>query len=103
MDNPFKMSKYLKIIQQATFSYFKGQMVGKGTFPELLQSGIDFASLLKSGEEEQSPTQDGQLIKSARIRTFSQSSVWSQDSSVQSQKEGATDALLVSRKFYCFY
>ncbi|XP_069614144.1 ATP-binding cassette sub-family C member 4 isoform X2 [Ranitomeya imitator] len=71
----------------------EGQMVGKGTFPELLQSGIDFASLLKSGEEEQSPTQDGQLIKPSRNRTFSQSSVWSQDSSAQSQKEGATDAL----------
>ncbi|KAG9492165.1 ATP-binding cassette sub-family C member 4 [Eleutherodactylus coqui] len=71
----------------------EGQMVGKGTFPELLQSGVDFASLLKSGEEEQSPTGDGPLIKSSRNRTFSQSSVWSQDSSVQSQKEGATDAL----------
>ncbi|XP_077153270.1 ATP-binding cassette sub-family C member 4 isoform X1 [Ranitomeya variabilis] len=71
----------------------EGQMVGKGTFPELLQSGVDFASLLKSGEEEQSPTQDGQLIKPSRNRTFSQSSVWSQDSSAQSQKEGATDAL----------
>ncbi|XP_075708502.1 ATP-binding cassette sub-family C member 4 isoform X1 [Rhinoderma darwinii] len=70
----------------------EGQMVGKGTFPELLQSGIDFASLLKSGEEEQSPTQDGQ-IKSPRNRTFSQSSAWSQDSSVQSQKEGAADVL----------
>ncbi|XP_069811868.1 ATP-binding cassette sub-family C member 4-like, partial [Dendropsophus ebraccatus] len=71
----------------------EGQMVGKGTFSELLQSGVDFASLLKSGEEEQSTTQDGQLIKSSRNRTFSQSSVWSQDSTVQSQKEGATDAL----------
>ncbi|XP_040281246.1 multidrug resistance-associated protein 4 [Bufo bufo] len=72
----------------------EGQMVGKGTFSELLQSGVDFASLLKSGEEEQSPTQDGPLVKkSARNRTFSESSVWSQDSSVQSQKEGVTDAL----------
>ncbi|KAM8976173.1 ATP-binding cassette sub-family C member 4 [Pelodytes ibericus] len=71
----------------------EGQMVGKGTFPELLQSGVDFASLLKSGEDEQSPTVDGPLIKPSRIRTFSQSSVWSQESSVQSQKEGATDAL----------
>ncbi|XP_056411570.1 ATP-binding cassette sub-family C member 4 isoform X4 [Hyla sarda] len=71
----------------------EGQMVGKGTFPELLQSGVDFASLLKSGEEEQSPTQDGLLIKTSRNRTFSQSSVWSQDSSAQSQKEGATDTL----------
>ncbi|XP_063809091.1 ATP-binding cassette sub-family C member 4 [Pseudophryne corroboree] len=71
----------------------EGKMVGKGTFPELLQSGVDFASLLKSGDDEQSPTQDGQLIKLSRNRTFSQSSVWSQDSSVQSHKEGATDSL----------
>ncbi|XP_075056002.1 ATP-binding cassette sub-family C member 4 isoform X1 [Mixophyes fleayi] len=71
----------------------EGQMVGKGTFSELLQSGVDFASLLKSGDDEQSSNQDGQLIKSSRIRTFSQSSVWSQDSSLQSHKEGATDSL----------
>ncbi|KAM9321307.1 ATP-binding cassette sub-family C member 4 [Gastrophryne carolinensis] len=69
----------------------EGHMVGKGTFPELLQSGIDFASLLKSGEEEQ--TQEGQLVKSPRIRTFSQSSVWSQESSAQSQKDGVADSL----------
>lgn len=72
---------------------FKGQMVGKGTFAELLQSGVDFASLLKNGEEE---LPEGQLVKSSRIRTFSQSSVWSQESSVQSQKEGAADTLPVS-------
>ncbi|XP_053311343.1 ATP-binding cassette sub-family C member 4 [Spea bombifrons] len=71
----------------------EGRMVGKGTFPELLQSGVDFASLLKSGDDEQSPTQDGQLIRSSRIRTFSQSSVWSQDSSAPSQKEGVSDVL----------
>ncbi|KAE8625965.1 hypothetical protein XENTR_v10006453 [Xenopus tropicalis] len=71
----------------------EGRMVGKGTFQELLQSGIDFASLLKSEEEEQSQSQEGQLIKSSRNRTFSQSSVWSQDSTVQSHKEGATDNL----------
>ncbi|XP_063281818.1 ATP-binding cassette sub-family C member 4 [Pelobates fuscus] len=70
----------------------EGQMVGKGTFTELLHSGVDFASLLKSGDDEQSPT-DGQMIKSSRIRTFSQSSVWSQESSVQSQKEGTSDTL----------
>ncbi|XP_073470478.1 ATP-binding cassette sub-family C member 4 isoform X2 [Aquarana catesbeiana] len=68
----------------------EGQMVGKGTFAELLQSGVDFASLLKNGEEE---LPEGQLVKSSRIRTFSQSSVWSQESSVQSQKEGAADTL----------
>nr|DBA33080.1 TPA: hypothetical protein GDO54_000812 [Pyxicephalus adspersus] len=70
----------------------EGQMVGKGTFPELLQSGVDFASLLKSREED-SQNSEGQLVKSSRNRTFSQSSVWSQESSVQSQKEGGADTL----------
>ncbi|KAM4699820.1 ATP-binding cassette sub-family C member 4 [Discoglossus pictus] len=67
----------------------EGQMVGKGSFPELLQSGVDFASLLKSGEDEQ----ENQLVKSSRNRTFSQSSVMSEDSSVQSHKDGNTDHL----------
>ncbi|KAG8452202.1 hypothetical protein GDO86_004119 [Hymenochirus boettgeri] len=71
----------------------EGQMVGKGTFQDLLKSGIDFASLLKSGEDEQTPNQEGHQIKSSRNRTFSQSSVWSQESSVQSHKEGTTDSL----------
>ncbi|XP_073203967.1 ATP-binding cassette sub-family C member 4 isoform X4 [Lepidochelys kempii] len=69
-----------------------GKMVGKGTYSEFLSSGIDFASLLKKNEEvEQSPIPGISTMKLARNRTFSQSSVWSQDSLVQSQKDGAIE------------
>ncbi|XP_074845315.1 ATP-binding cassette sub-family C member 4 isoform X2 [Carettochelys insculpta] len=72
----------------------EGKMVGKGTYSEFLSSGIDFASLLKKNEEdEQSLIPETPTMKLARNRTFSQSSVWSQDSSVQSQKDGATEQL----------
>uniref|UniRef100_A0A8C3ILS1 Multidrug resistance-associated protein 4 n=1 Tax=Chrysemys picta bellii TaxID=8478 RepID=A0A8C3ILS1_CHRPI len=70
----------------------EGKMVGKGTYSEFLSSGIDFASLLKKNEEvEQSPIPGISTMTSARNRTFSQSSVWSQDSLVQSQKDGAVE------------
>ncbi|NWH79683.1 MRP4 protein, partial [Piaya cayana] len=69
-----------------------GKMVGKGTYSEFLRSGIDFASLLKKDEEvEQSSVPGTPNLKSARSRTFSESSVWSQDSSVHSQKDGAVE------------
>ncbi|XP_053563814.1 ATP-binding cassette sub-family C member 4 [Bombina bombina] len=65
----------------------EGKMVGKGSFPDLLKSGLDFTSLLKSEDDEQ----ENQLVKPSRNRTFSQSSVMSEDSSVQSHKDGTTD------------
>ncbi|NXO04289.1 MRP4 protein, partial [Rhinopomastus cyanomelas] len=69
-----------------------GKMVGKGTYSEFLRSGIDFASLLKKDEEVEQPSVPGTPnLKSARSRTFSESSVWSQDSSVHSQKDGAVE------------
>uniref|UniRef100_A0A8C0IGK9 ATP binding cassette subfamily C member 4 n=1 Tax=Bubo bubo TaxID=30461 RepID=A0A8C0IGK9_BUBBB len=69
-----------------------GKMVGKGTYAEFLRSGIDFASLLKKDEEvEQLSVPGTPNLKSARSRTFSESSVWSQDSSVHSQKDGAVE------------
>uniref|UniRef100_A0A8C4VPV4 Multidrug resistance-associated protein 4 n=1 Tax=Gopherus evgoodei TaxID=1825980 RepID=A0A8C4VPV4_9SAUR len=75
----------------------EGKMVGKGTYSEFLNSGIDFASLLKKNEEvEQSPIPGIPTMKSARNRTFSQSSVWSQDSLVQSQKDGTTEPLVTA-------
>ncbi|EMP29737.1 Multidrug resistance-associated protein 4 [Chelonia mydas] len=75
----------------------EGKMVGKGTYSEFLSSGIDFASLLKKNEEvEQSPIPGISTMKLARNRTFSQSSVWSQDSLVQSQKDGAIEQPPVS-------
>ncbi|NXF22407.1 MRP4 protein, partial [Rhodinocichla rosea] len=70
-----------------------GKMVGKGTYAEFLKSGIDFASLLKKDEEvvEQLSVPGTPNLKSARNRTFSESSVLSQDSSVHSQKDGAVE------------
>ncbi|NXT80894.1 MRP4 protein, partial [Zapornia atra] len=69
-----------------------GKMVGKGTYSEFLRSGIDFASLLKKDEEvEQLSVPGTPNLKSARSRTFSESSVWSQDSSAHSQKDGAVE------------
>ncbi|XP_029460595.1 multidrug resistance-associated protein 4 [Rhinatrema bivittatum] len=71
----------------------EGQVAGKGTYSELLQSGVDFASLLKqNGEDEQLTIPDNPVIK-LRNRTFSQSSLWSMDSSVHSQKDGVADNL----------
>ncbi|NXA67055.1 MRP4 protein, partial [Mohoua ochrocephala] len=70
-----------------------GKMVGKGTYAEFLRSGIDFASLLKKDEEvaEQLSVPGTPNVKSARNRTFSESSVLSQDLSVHSQKDGAVE------------
>ncbi|RLW07898.1 hypothetical protein DV515_00003888 [Chloebia gouldiae] len=60
---------------------------------EFLRSGIDFASLLKKDEEvvEQLSVPGTPNLKSARNRTFSESSVLSQDSSIHSQKDGAME------------
>lgn len=73
-------------------------MVGKGTYAEFMRSGIDFASLLKKDEEvvEQLSVPGTPNLKSARNRTFSESSVLSQDSSVHSQKDGAVEQPPVS-------
>ncbi|XP_053792269.1 ATP-binding cassette sub-family C member 4 isoform X3 [Vidua macroura] len=70
-----------------------GKMVGKGTYAEFLRSGIDFASLLKKDEEvvEQLSVPGTPNLKSARNRTFSESSVLSQDSAAHSQKDGAVE------------
>uniref|UniRef100_A0A8B9MCZ2 ATP binding cassette subfamily C member 4 n=1 Tax=Accipiter nisus TaxID=211598 RepID=A0A8B9MCZ2_9AVES len=74
-----------------------GKMVGKGTYSEFLRSGIDFASLLKKEEEVEQPSVPGTPnLKSARSRTFSESSVWSQDSSAHSQKDGAAENALAA-------
>uniref|UniRef100_A0A3P9MLX9 ATP-binding cassette, sub-family C (CFTR/MRP), member 4 n=1 Tax=Oryzias latipes TaxID=8090 RepID=A0A3P9MLX9_ORYLA len=65
----------------------EGHMVARGTYTELLQSGVDFASLLKKEEEEE----EQQLLPkdfSARERSLSQISALSQTSSVQSVKDG---------------
>lgn len=64
-------------------------MVAKGTYTELLQSGVDFASLLKKNEEEEQQQQPPTPQDfPARGRTLSQISALSQTSSIQSGKDG---------------
>uniref|UniRef100_A0A8C6VHL5 Multidrug resistance-associated protein 4 n=1 Tax=Naja naja TaxID=35670 RepID=A0A8C6VHL5_NAJNA len=67
----------------------EGKEVGKGTFSDFLKSGVDFASLLKKDEDDDQPSSPGTPSHQVtRIRTFSQSSLGSIESSVQSQKDG---------------
>ncbi|XP_037392398.1 multidrug resistance-associated protein 4 isoform X2 [Pygocentrus nattereri] len=58
----------------------EGHMVAQGTYSELLRSGVDFTSLLKKDEEEET----GEFF---RTRTLSQNSVRSRTSSVMSDKD----------------
>ncbi|KAJ7402776.1 hypothetical protein BTVI_83468 [Pitangus sulphuratus] len=89
-DKEYEKEKYEKVLKVCALK--KGKMVGKGTYAEFLRSGIDFASLLKKDEEIEPPSVPGTpSLKSSRNRTFSESSVWSQDSSVHSQKDGAVE------------
>lgn len=70
-------------------------MVQKGTYTEFLKSGVDFGSLLKRENEEadQSPALGSPAL---RTRSFSASSVWSQQSSRPSLKDGVPEAQAVS-------
>ncbi|XP_033865352.2 ATP-binding cassette sub-family C member 4-like isoform X1 [Acipenser ruthenus] len=73
----------------------EGHMIAKGTYGELQRSGVDFTSLLKKDEDEededeQAPTEQNGS-RSARCRTISQNSAWSQTSSSQSTKDGTAD------------
>ena len=62
----------------------------KGTYTEFLKSGIDFGSILKKENEETEPsTVPG--TPTLRNRTFSESSVWSQQSSRPSLKDAAPE------------
>ncbi|XP_054098442.1 ATP-binding cassette sub-family C member 4 isoform X4 [Callithrix jacchus] len=82
--------QYLKAASQILILK-DGKMVQKGTYTEFLKSGLDFGSLLKKDNEEgeqlsvpETPT--------LRNRTFSESSVWSQQSSRPSLKDGAVES-----------
>ncbi|KAJ7421392.1 multidrug resistance-associated protein 4 [Willisornis vidua] len=100
-DKEYEKEKYEKVLKVCALKKdlellangdLTGKMVGKGTYAEFLRSGIDFASLLKKDEEAEQPSVPGTPnLKSSRNRTFSESSVWSQDSSVHSQKDGAVE------------
>ncbi|XP_014446420.1 multidrug resistance-associated protein 4 [Tupaia chinensis] len=81
--------QYLKAASQILILK-DGEMVQKGTYTEFLKSGVDFGSLLKKeNEESEQPTVPG--TPTLRNRTFSESSVWSQQSSRPSLKDGAPD------------
>lgn len=60
-------------------------MVARGTYSELLRSGVDFTSLLKKDEEEEG--EKGEAPRSPRSRTLSQNSVRSHSSSILSVKD----------------
>uniref|UniRef100_A0A673TNA9 Multidrug resistance-associated protein 4 n=1 Tax=Suricata suricatta TaxID=37032 RepID=A0A673TNA9_SURSU len=78
--------QYLKAASQILILK-DGKMVQKGTYTEFMKSGVDFGSLLKKEDEEadQSPAP---VSPTLRTRSFSESSVWSQQSSKQSLKDG---------------
>ncbi|XP_069916985.1 uncharacterized protein [Oryctolagus cuniculus] len=67
-------------LSRYTGAHLPGEM---GTYTEFLKSGVDCGSLLRKENEEAEPT--------LRNRTFSESSVWSQQSSRPSLKEGAPE------------
>uniref|UniRef100_A0A9L0T494 Multidrug resistance-associated protein 4 n=1 Tax=Equus caballus TaxID=9796 RepID=A0A9L0T494_HORSE len=81
--------QYLKAASQILIVK-DGEMVQKGTYTEFLKSGVDFGSLLKKENEEteQSPVPGTPTL---RNRTFSESSVWSQQSSRLSLKDGTPE------------
>ncbi|XP_067315095.1 ATP-binding cassette sub-family C member 4-like isoform X2 [Pseudorasbora parva] len=78
--------QYLKAADQILVLK-EGHMVAHGTFSELQQSGVDFTSLLKKDEEEESGGEKGEAPRSPRIRTISQNSTHSHSSSVLSVKD----------------
>ncbi|XP_021551662.1 ATP-binding cassette sub-family C member 4 isoform X3 [Neomonachus schauinslandi] len=86
--------QYLKAASQILILK-DGKMVQKGTYTEFLKSGVDFGSLLKKENEEadESPAPGSPAL---RIRSFSESSVWSQQSSRPSLKDGAPEVQAVA-------
>ncbi|XP_030637683.1 ATP-binding cassette sub-family C member 4 [Chanos chanos] len=87
--------QYLKAADQILVLK-EGHMVAKGTYAELLRSGLDFTSLLKKDEEEEQPGGGGGAggggqgsVEPSRSRTLSQNSVRSHTSSLQSFKDAS--------------
>ncbi|XP_054557204.1 ATP-binding cassette sub-family C member 4 isoform X2 [Talpa occidentalis] len=81
--------QYLKAASQILILK-DGKMVEKGTYTEFQKSGVDFGSLLKKENEEAEPS-PVPGTPTLRNRTFSESSVWSQQSSRPSLKDSAAD------------
>ncbi|XP_045694930.1 ATP-binding cassette sub-family C member 4 isoform X2 [Phyllostomus hastatus] len=88
--------QYLKATSQILILK-EGKMVQKGTYTEFLRSGVDFGSLLKKENEEaeQASTSESPV---PRRRTFSESSVWSQQSSRPSLKDGSPEGQSVENE-----
>ncbi|XP_008142219.2 ATP-binding cassette sub-family C member 4 isoform X1 [Eptesicus fuscus] len=82
--------QYLKAASQILILK-DGKMVQKGTYTEFLKSGVDFGSLLKKENEEAEQASVSGSPK-LRHRTFSESSIWSQQSSRPSLKDGAPES-----------
>ncbi|XP_006211067.1 ATP-binding cassette sub-family C member 4 [Vicugna pacos] len=81
--------QYLKAASQILILK-DGEMVQKGTYTEFLKSGVDFGSILKKeNEEAEASTAPG--TPTLRNRTFSEASIWSQQSSRPSLKDGAPE------------
>ncbi|KAG8517021.1 Multidrug resistance-associated protein 4, partial [Galemys pyrenaicus] len=81
--------QYLKAASQILILK-DGKMLEKGTYTEFLKSGVDFGSLLKKENEEAEPS-PVPGTPTLRNRTFSESSVWSQQSSRPSLKDSAAE------------
>ncbi|KAI7808003.1 multidrug resistance-associated protein 4 [Triplophysa rosa] len=79
--------QYLKAADQILVLK-EGHTVARGTYSELLRSGVDFTSLLKKDEEDET-SGEKEAPRSPRSRTLSQNSVRSQLSSVLSVKDEA--------------
>ncbi|XP_031814417.1 multidrug resistance-associated protein 4 [Sarcophilus harrisii] len=83
--------QYLKAASQIVILK-DGNVMEKGTYTEFQKSGIDFGSLLKKENEEVDQAQVPE-VSILRDRSFSESSVWSQQSSKHSLKEGPAEPL----------
>ncbi|XP_062958201.1 ATP-binding cassette sub-family C member 4 isoform X2 [Cynocephalus volans] len=81
--------QYLKAASQILILK-DGEMVQKGTYTEFLKSGVDFGSLLKK-ENEEAEQSAVPGTPTLRNRTFSESSVWSEQSSRPSLKDGVPE------------
>ncbi|XP_066090519.1 ATP-binding cassette sub-family C member 4 [Saccopteryx bilineata] len=81
--------QYLKAASQILILK-DGKTVKQGTYTEFVKSGVDFGSLLKTESEEADQASVSGSPK-LRHRTFSESSVWSQQSSRPSLKDAALE------------
>ncbi|XP_012625198.2 ATP-binding cassette sub-family C member 4 isoform X2 [Microcebus murinus] len=82
--------QYLKAASQILILK-DGKTVQKGTYTEFLKCGVDFGSLLKK-ENEDTEQPPGPGSPTLRNRTFSESSIWSQQSSRPSLKDSSPES-----------